>query len=74
MLPLWVRIDRTYPDQQADLPGGLWAQVGPESDGSWSWVVFDFDADNAEVASGRADTEAAAKAAVAANSRDVAAG
>lgn len=60
----WVVLTGTgYPDQQADLKGPLWAQCGPESDGSWSWVVFDFDRDNDEVAAGRAPTEEAAKSA-----------
>lgn len=54
-------------DQQTDLPGGYWANIGPDGrrkpDG-WSWTVLDFDDDNTTVASGFADTEAEAKAAV----------
>lgn len=56
-------------DQQRDLHvGGLWAEVGPDGRpdyGAWSWGVMDFDQDNDEVASGFADSEDAAKRAVA---------
>jgi hypothetical protein len=55
-------------DQQRDLPSGLWAEVGPDSrrgSNEWSWLIMDFDRDNAEVASGFAPTEVAAKSAVA---------
>ena len=51
-------------DQQRDLEGPYWAEVGPDGRGGWSWEVFDFDQDNAGVAFGRTDTEQAAKAAV----------
>lgn len=50
-------------DQQCDLFGPFWAEVGPDQQG-WSWAVLDFDRDNMEVAHGVADSEAAAKAAV----------
>lgn len=64
----WTPIrENDYPgDQQADLPGALYAQIGPDArrapDG-WSWSVIDFDADET-IASGFAASEHEAKAAV----------
>lgn len=49
-------------DQQADLHGPYWAEVGPDSRYPWSWGVMD--ADNAVVIEGYASTEEDAKAAV----------
>ncbi len=50
-------------DQQRDLTGPFWAEVGPDRDG-WTWGVMNFDEGNAIVADGFAPTETAAKSAV----------
>jgi hypothetical protein len=54
-------------DQQRDLFGPYWAQVGPDTrqdpDG-WSFSIIDFDLDNEDVHGGFTATEDEAKAAV----------
>ena len=35
-------------DQQADLKQG-WAECGPDRDGSWSWTILDYNADESDV-------------------------
>jgi len=50
-------------DQQRDLFGPFWAEVGPEGAG-WTWAIMDFDRGNAQMESGFAATEAEAKDAV----------
>ena len=59
-------------DQQRDLFGAYWAEVGPGAyygpgqwdPGGWSYTIMDFDEDNAIVASGNTASEQEAKAAV----------
>lgn len=63
----WVSIGTDEPrDQQRDLPGVLWAEIGPDSRKGWTWVVLGIDNDDnqVEVASGDAATEDEVKAAV----------
>lgn len=51
-------------DLHADLRGPLWAEVGPDERGGWSWSILNFDRGNEVVAGGFAASEDDAKAAV----------
>jgi hypothetical protein len=59
----WRPIPGTgYPDQEADLPGGYYAQAGPEAAGRWSWTILRADDHGEqEIDGGYADGEDAAK-------------
>lgn len=48
-----------YNDQQADLTGGFYAEVGPDSGGRWSWTIISPEGD--EVDGGVEDDEGSAK-------------
>lgn len=64
MTPDWIskNHDDEPRDQEIDLGNGRWAEVGPESDGRWSWNLFDAWLDTEPVASGYEATEDLAKA------------
>jgi hypothetical protein len=60
----WLLMEGTgYPDQQCDLPGGHYAQIGPERADAWSWTILR-DPGGEEIADGTAWDEDAAKTAV----------
>jgi hypothetical protein len=51
-------------DQERDLSGPYWAQIGPDHPDGWSWTIIDFSQGDADIDGGHAVDEAAAKRAV----------
>ena len=61
MVMTWNSLNRTGEgsgDQDADLPGSRWAEIGMDSAGGWSWTVMCYeDGDAVVLESGYGPTE-----------------